>query len=156
MINLSQDNETLLETTKNNEINDNHFAIPFVINNFRLYGMVSNDIRKIQFKRYIVSKMVLKVAGGTTVIAFGFDKVADEIATIYKYGDWVCIEGKVSSKEDEDGKIRNYLTICSHMLIKKDMNIKSIKEHLDRFIETEQLYDPFKVQERMLKGDKKK
>lgn len=154
MNNLSQDNETSLETLKNNEIKETHSAISNMYNVFRLYGMVFNDLQKKYRVRKITAQIVLKVAGGTIVNLYAYDKVADEMATLYKNGDWIIVEGKIKSKVDENNNINLYLVVYSHRLVSKNLNIESIKDHEYHFRETEQLYDPFKVKERMLEGEK--
>lgn len=153
MDNLSQNNETSLETLKNNEIEEQFTFIPYILNNFRLYGMVSNDLEKKYQYGKIVSKIELKVPGGTIAIVWAFGKKADEVVTIYKKGDWVYLEGQISSKINEDKKLINYYTLKEHMIVKRNLNFQSINQHEFNFKETEQLYDPFKVKERMLEGE---
>ena len=153
MNNLSQSTETSLEMPKNNEIEEQFTFIPYLLNSFRLYGMISNDLEKIYQYGKVVSKIVLNVPGGTIAIVWAFGKKADEVATIYKKGDWVFLEGQISSKVNENEKLINFYTLKNHMLVKKNLNIESITQHEFHFKETEQLYDPFKVQQRMMEGE---
>ena len=153
MNNLSQSTETNLETPKNNEIEEQFTFIPYLLNSFRLYGMISNDLEKIYQYGEVVSKIVLNVPGGTIAIVWAFGNKADEVATIYKKGDWVFLEGQISSKVNENEKLINFYTLKNHMLIKKNLNIESITKHEIHFKETEQLYDPFKVKQRMMEGE---
>lgn len=154
MNNLSQDNENTLEMSENNENKDRNTFIAPTFNVFRLYGMVFNDIKKFYYRSTLVAKCFLKAPNGITTILYALNKVADEIATIYKNGDWIMVEGKISSSVNERNELKMYLVVYSHMLIRKNLNIESITQHEYHFKETEQLYDPFKIKERMLeKGE---
>ena len=153
MNNLSQTQETFDSEPKNNE-NQMTELISSIHNEFRVIGRVLNELKKDYVKKKIVCRIVLAVQSGTILELFAFNKLAEEIATVYSKGDIVTFVGQFYSKITKESKLVIYLIPKTHMLIKKSTNDKTLSDYENELATIEKLYDPYKVRERM-KGKSK-
>ena len=156
MDNLSQNNETLLNQTENEQNENRTNLIPYTYNKFNVIGVIETDLNKRLVRKVITCLFTLRISGNTFVKLLAFGKHAEEVATIYKKGDMVAFEGQFLSKIDKENNLKVFMVIKNHMLIKKNLQVQSIQEHEYHFKETEQLYDPYKVKKRMIEGEEDK
>ena len=100
MNNLSQNNKMFDNEPKNNEKRLTEL-ISTIYNEFKFIGKVINEPKKDILNKKIVCYIRLALQSGVIVDLRAYNKVAEEIATVYKKGDVVAFRGQVlATKKD--------------------------------------------------------
>lgn len=154
MNNLSQNNEMFDNEPKNNEKRLTEL-ISTIYNEFKFIGKVINEPKKDILNKKIVCYIRLALQSGVIVDLRAYNKVAEEIATVYKKGDVVAFRGQVLATKKDETYIP-FLIVKQHLLIQRNSDFKTLDELENDLAKIEKLYDPYNVMERMKGEDEEK
>ena len=149
--NLSQTEKTKPSELKNDY---NPEMDSMVYSRFTIIGRVFEELYKVRLNQnLLVCYTKLAVKGGFIITVQAKGIYGEQMATIYKQGDFILVDGIIET--DENGNIILY--VKEHRLLRKNVHHETVTDYENIFTEIEELYDPYNVSNRMkeefLKGE---